>query len=97
MNEIHPIKAKIWLIIIRIFKIKEGEILPQYMRLIRFILFPIEMTKWLFNRKLAIFDFERDYVILSGRRYPRMLFDALRYNIGDSDYQKIIDSAEEIT
>ena len=96
-KKIHAVKINLWRFIAeRIFKVKRGQILPRFLQFIRFVIFPLEMTKMFFNRKFGIFDFAKDYFIICGRGYPRVLFETLRYNGENQDYRTIIESAREI-
>lgn len=74
-----------------IFKAKEGEILPKPLRIIKFILFPIETTKWLLNTTFAIYDFQTDTFTIDGIRYSASFFRGLgKYGLKEGTKVEIV-------
>lgn len=65
-------RQKIWIYLITISTI-EGELIPKWMHVVRFLLFPIDYIFWHHSTRTG-YQLETDTWMIDGQRYTAKLF-----------------------
>jgi len=80
-------RQKLWLIFLKLSKTPKGSMIPKWLHLVRFILFPIDYIFWR-HSKTTGYQIEKDVWIIEGQQYTGELMRHFAY--GNNETFKII-------
>ena len=90
MKRFFKLKSNLWFKVIKLAKIKEGQILPKWLLPIRFLIFPFESIKFYSKKNIDIRDIETHSYKIHGMKFSYTFFATLSYHVERENYFKVI-------
>ena len=91
MKQFLKFKSSLWLKIIKLTNVEDGQILPKWLLPIRFLIFSFESIRFYSNKNIDIRDMDTHSYKIQGMRFSFTFFATLSYHIEEGNYFKVVE------